>query len=142
MSLEPPSDLHYIHFFWTSKSRSVVTNPHNKQGDEVNPSNPHDIFYNDLSPSASAPYISALKTHSYLTFASTVTVAPWKTVPSTYILCEKDNAIPVPGQDGMIAAAKQVVPESFDVVERCQASHSPFLSVPDWLAEKLIESAK
>lgn len=42
----------------------------------------------------------------------------------------------------MIAAAKQAAPESFDIVERCQASHSPFLSVPEWLAEKLVESAK
>lgn len=42
----------------------------------------------------------------------------------------------------MIAGAKQAAPDSFDVVEKCSASHSPFLSQPDWLAEKLAESAK
>ncbi|KAH6721258.1 prolyl aminopeptidase-like protein [Leptodontidium sp. 2 PMI_412] len=111
-------------------------------GDVVNPSNPKEIFYNDLSDSAAAPHIAALKQHSYLTFTSALTTAPWKTIPSTYILCEKDNAIPLQGQEGMIAGAKQVAPEAFDVVERCDASHSPFLSQPEWLAEKLVESAK
>lgn len=58
------------------------------------------------------------------------------------MVCEKDNAIPVQAQDGMIAAAKEAAPSAFDVVARCQAGHSPFLSQPEWLAEKLIESAQ
>ncbi|KAG4421421.1 hypothetical protein IFR04_005480 [Cadophora malorum] len=111
-------------------------------GEAVNPANPKEIFYNDLSDSEAQIHIAALKQHSYLTFASTLTAAPWKTIPSTYILCEKDNAIPLQGQEGMIAGAKQAAPDSFDVVEKCSASHSPFLSQPDWLAEKLVESAK
>ncbi|KAL2072190.1 hypothetical protein VTL71DRAFT_11533 [Oculimacula yallundae] len=111
-------------------------------GDAVNPANPKEIFYNDLSDSAAAPHIAALKHHSYLTFSSTLTVAPWKNIPSTYILCGTDNAIPVQAQEGMIAGAKEAAPSAFDVVERCEAGHSPFLSQPKWLAEKLVESAK
>jgi hypothetical protein len=57
------------------------------------------------------------------------------------ILCEKDAAIPIFAQEGMIAAAQQAAPKSFDVVERCDASHSPFISQPEWLAEKLAEAA-
>ena len=111
------------------------------QGDEVNPNTPDEIFYNDLSPSVAEKYVAALKPHSYPTFASQVTVAPWKVIPSTYILCEKDMAIPVAVQEGMVAMAKGMAPNSFDVVERCDASHSPFISQPEWLAEKFIKAA-
>ncbi|KAE8445584.1 hypothetical protein EG329_013217 [Mollisiaceae sp. DMI_Dod_QoI] len=110
--------------------------------DIVKPNNPQEIFYNDLEPSVAAPYISALKTHSYPTFSSELTVAPWKVIPSTYILCEKDNAIPPSIQEAMIAAAKEIAPSAFDVVERCDAGHSPFISQPEFLAEKLIKAAQ
>ncbi|CZS97935.1 related to signal peptide protein [Rhynchosporium agropyri] len=111
-------------------------------GDAVFPANPKEIFYNDLSDSQAAPLIAAIKQHSYLTYASTLTVAPWKTIPSTFIKCEKDNAIPLPVQEGMIAGAKEMAPGAFDVIEKCQSGHSPFVSQPAWLAEKLVESAK
>ncbi|KUJ14639.1 alpha/beta-hydrolase [Mollisia scopiformis] len=110
--------------------------------DIVNPANPQEIFYNDISPSVAEAYISKLGTHSYPTFSSQLTVAPWKVIPSTYVLCEKDNAIPIGAQEGMVAAAKAAAPRAFDVVERCDASHSPFISQPEWLAEKLIKAAQ
>ncbi|KAK2628968.1 hypothetical protein QTJ16_002071 [Diplocarpon rosae] len=123
-----------------SSGKDVVLVMHS--GDAVNPVNPRDIFYNDLSDDAAAPHVWALRQHSYLAFASTLTAAPWKTVPSTYVLCEADHAIPLPVQEGMIAAAKEAAPSAFDVVERCGAGHSPFLSRPDWLADRLAESAR
>ncbi|PBP20826.1 alpha/beta-hydrolase [Diplocarpon rosae] len=111
-------------------------------GDAVHPANPRDIFYNDLADAAAAPHVSALRPHSYPAFASTLTAAPWKTVPSTYVLCEADHAIPRPVQESMIAAATAAAPSAFDVVERCDAGHSPFLSRPEWLADRLAESAR
>jgi len=107
----------------------------------VLPNQPEKIFYNDLSEEVAAPYIAAIKPHSYRTFSSKQSVAPWKIIPSTYIVCEQDQAIPLPVQDGMIGMAQQMAPKSFDVVERCSASHSPFISQPKWLAEKLIKAA-
>lgn len=41
----------------------------------------------------------------------------------------------------MVAAAQAVAPKSFDVVETCKNSHSPFLSAPNWLAQKIAEAA-
>ncbi|PMD13988.1 prolyl aminopeptidase-like protein [Hyaloscypha hepaticicola] len=111
------------------------------KGDEVLPDTPEKIFYNDLSAEVAAPYIAALKPHSYRTFSSQQSVAPWKVIPSTYILCENDQAIPVQAQEGMLANAHQMAPGSFDVIERCSASHSPFISQPEWLADKLIKGA-
>ncbi|KAN0101848.1 prolyl aminopeptidase-like protein [Hyaloscypha variabilis] len=110
-------------------------------GDEVLPNTPEKIFYNDLSDEVAAPYIAAIKPHSYRTFSSQQSVAPWKVIPSTYIVCEKDQAIPLPVQEGMLAMAHQLAPTSFDVIERCSASHSPFISQPEWLAKMLIKAA-
>jgi hypothetical protein len=112
-----------------------------RQGDEVRPNTPDKIFYNDLSPSVAAHHISTLKPHSYPTFASQLAVAPWKVIPSTYILCANDMAIPLAAQEGMIGMAQDVAPSSFDVVERCDASHSPFISQPEWLADKFVKAA-
>lgn len=94
-----------------------------------------------MEPSVAQPYIDSLKPQSYKAFHSQVTVAPWKIIPSTYVLCDADNAIPVQAQEGMIAAAQEVAPSAFDVVERTPAGHSPFISQPEWLAEKLIKAA-
>jgi hypothetical protein len=111
------------------------------QDDEVTCADPQAIFYNDISAEEAAPYIESLKPQSYPTFSSQMTVEPWRVIPSTYILCEKDAAIPLPVQEGMVGMAQNIAPGSFDVVERCNASHSPFISKPEWLAEKLIQAA-
>jgi len=54
-------------------------------------------------------------------------------------------AIPVQAQEGMIRAAKATVGEGdgggFDVVERCAAGHSPFLTMPEWVAACVIRAA-
>lgn len=102
---------------------------------------PQEIFYNDINPTISAKYIASLKEHSYPTFSSQLTCEPWKVIPSTYIVCEKDNAIPPPAQEGMVAQARVTAPNAFDVVEKIDASHSPFISQPEILAKLLIKAA-
>ncbi|KAH8661466.1 prolyl aminopeptidase-like protein [Tricladium varicosporioides] len=106
----------------------------------VTPANPHNIFYNDLTNSQSKPHIDVLKPHAYQTFNSELTVAPWKNIPCTYVLCEDDRAIPIQAQEGMVAMANRAKEGAFDVIERCTASHSPFLSQSEWLA-KVLENA-
>ena len=103
--------------------------------------NAHEIFYNDLPDDVAASYTSKLRSHSYQTFHSPLTVEPFRQIPSAYLVCEKDNAIPVQAQDGMIAQAKAIAPTSFDLVERLDASHSPFLSQPGKVAEFLERAA-
>ena len=49
--------------------------------------------------------------------------------PTTYVICEQDNAVPVAVQEQMAAAA--------DRVERLPSSHQPMASMPDKLAEVL-----
>jgi hypothetical protein len=105
------------------------------------PINPQEIFYNDIEPTIAERYINDLQPHSYATFSCPLTVAPYKAIPSSYILCENDKAILIQAQESIVAAAQKVAPNAFDVVERCDAGHSPFISQPEWLAEKLIKAA-
>ena len=51
-------------------------------------------------------------------------------MPSTYVLCEQDQAIPPPAQEQMSQRAGSV--------HRLAASHSPFLSMPDRVVELLL----
>jgi hypothetical protein len=56
-----------------------------------------------------------------------VTVELWPKIPSSYLICENDNAIPAHGQDGMVAYAQEKSGgKTFDHVERCSSGHSLF----------------
>ncbi|KIV77371.1 hypothetical protein PV11_09169 [Exophiala sideris] len=100
----------------------------------VTAADPDKIFYNDVADPDED--IAMLKTHSYQTFHSKVTYAGWKYVPSTYLLCEKDMAIPLHAQKAMV--------ENSGVqwrVDTLDASHSPFLSMPDEMANSIRRAA-
>jgi hypothetical protein len=51
----------------------------------------------------------------------------WHDAPSTYVICEQDNAIPPVAQEQMSRRAGEV--------RRMDASHSPFLSRPGEVVE-------
>lgn len=109
------------------------------QGDEISVHDPQTVFYNDLSELEAEKWAKTLRPHSYRTFFSEISVEPWMTIPSAYLLCEKDNAMPVHLQERMVAMAKAKNPKAFDLVERCTAGHSPFLSMPDTLVNFLVK---
>ena len=71
---------------------------------------------------------------------ATVTAARWGRLPRTYIRCTGDQAIPIAAQDQFIAAADALTPSNRYIVRTLNASHSPFISMPEQLA-KLIEEA-
>lgn len=66
---------------------------------------------------------------SSLSMVAAPSTAPQPTHPTTYIICEQDQAIPPQAQEAMAAAASHVV--------RLPSSHSPFLSMPKQLASVL-----
>ncbi|THV45161.1 hypothetical protein BGAL_0522g00020 [Botrytis galanthina] len=105
-------------------------------------SDPYEIFYNDVSRNEAQKYVEMLKEHSYKTFDSPVTTEPWRHIPSTFVVCEEDKAIPLEAQLGMIRGAQEIAEGSFGTIERTNAGHSPFISQPEWLAEKLIKAAE
>jgi pimeloyl-ACP methyl ester carboxylesterase len=91
-------------------------------GDYVEALNPATVFYNDLDATAAQCAAAKLGYQSYASMRQPLTEAAWKTIPSTYVVCEADNAIPVTAQEAMAMHA--------DDVERLNTSHCPFLSQP------------
>ncbi|KAH6607661.1 alpha beta hydrolase family domain-containing [Trichoderma cornu-damae] len=97
-----------------------------------------DIFYNDLSDEASERAVAALKPHSVVSAMSYPSAIGWKDEAYDgrrgYIRCLKDNAISPSLQDQFMARS------GVDwVVRSIESSHSPFLSMPDELAETVAE---
>jgi pimeloyl-ACP methyl ester carboxylesterase len=92
---------------------------------------PREIFYGDLDAEAAAAAIARLGYQSLQSVSQPLTMAAWRTIPSTYVVTERDAAIPVPAQEAMAQRAHQI--------RRLDTSHSPFLSQPALLAELLRE---
>lgn len=92
----------------------------------VDPLRPEEIFYGDVDAAQTAASIAKLTHHSLAAFVQPITAAAWHTVPSTYVICEQDQAIPLFAQEAMAQRAKRVV--------RMATAHSPFLSKPAELA--------
>jgi hypothetical protein len=70
-------------------------------------------------------------------FSGESTYEPWTAIPCAYIVCEQDRALPPPFQE--IFASKMGGPEN---TYRLPSSHSPFLSMPDQLADLLQQIVK
>ncbi|MEU1630495.1 alpha/beta hydrolase [Streptomyces sp. NPDC020096] len=95
--------------------------------------NPRTSLYGDLPDDQAEHAVSQLVEQSLRSFQQQVTRAAWRTVPSTYVLCERDEALPAALREKMSARATYV--------ERLGTSHSPFLSAPAKLAALLGEIA-
>jgi hypothetical protein len=90
-------------------------------------------FYNDLPLSEQQDWHSKLQSQTYVTFNVGATAATWKQIPTSYLLCEDDIAIPWQGQQAMCDAVKEAGGEI--EVTRIKAGHSPFLSKVDETVE-------
>ncbi|SNR99023.1 Pimeloyl-ACP methyl ester carboxylesterase [Geodermatophilus pulveris] len=99
------------------------------QGTAVRAATPEQVFYNGVSPELTRDAVSRLGLQSRASLEQPLTDAAWRAVPSTYVVCEQDQAIPVPAQEAMSSRAGDVL--------RLPAGHSPFLSHPAELAALL-----
>ena len=101
-------------------------------------------FYNDISDAA-FPAIANLLTpdEPIQAFAGKVvpTVTRWGSVARAFIRCTLDNAIPLAGQDVMIAEADAFTPNNKFVQKTLATSHSPFVSNPQALTDTLVSLA-
>lgn len=99
-------------------------------GERLTAGSPNDVFYNEFSPEVTATAVTALRTQSLASFMQPVTAVAWREIPSTYVVCTNDQAIPLFAQEHMAARCRDV--------RRMASDHSPFLSHVEELAE-LIE---
>ncbi|MXM67687.1 alpha/beta fold hydrolase [Streptomyces sp. HUCO-GS316] len=100
---------------------------------EAVPDNPVALFYGDAPLPEAEAAVQRLLPQSARSFSDALTEAGWHTVPSTYIICEDDQALP--------ANSQQAMAERSGAVHRIESSHSPFLSKPTELAALLSKIA-
>ncbi len=83
-------------------------------------------FYNDLPPSEQAHWLSQLRPHCASAQLTPLTRAAYRYIPTWYLLCENDQALPLEVQKMMIQET------GVDIkTESCSAGHSPYLSQPE-----------
>lgn len=103
---------------------------HEEEGYIV-PLTPEQVFYGDVEPELRRRAVARIGLQSLAAFSQPLTRAAWHTLPSTYIVCAADRAIPPAAQEAMSTRAQ--------AVRRLETSHSPFLSRPAELAALLRE---
>jgi pimeloyl-ACP methyl ester carboxylesterase len=90
---------------------------------------PEPVFYNGVDPRLAEQAVARLQVHSTSALTQPLSRAAWTELPSTYVVCEQDQAIPVFAQEAMSTRAGTVL--------RLDSGHSPFLSQPAELAALL-----
>jgi pimeloyl-ACP methyl ester carboxylesterase len=79
-------------------------------------------LYAHCTPEVQRAAVARLSLHPISSLVQPVTGAAWRTIPSTYVRCTDDQAIPLPHQDAMATRCTNVVSLDTD--------HSPFASMP------------
>jgi pimeloyl-ACP methyl ester carboxylesterase len=99
----------------------------------VSVQNPRAIFLQDVAQDDAVLAISRLKPTSLVDSTQALSTAAWHTIPSTYIVCERDNALP-PEYQGLFAARATYV-------RHLPSGHLPLLSMPAALTDLIVEAA-
>ncbi|MEU2514257.1 alpha/beta fold hydrolase [Streptomyces syringium] len=86
-------------------------------------------LYGDVPEAEADRAVARLRPQSVRSFTEPVTTAGWRTVPSSYIVCDRDQALEPSRQRELATRA--------DSVHRLPSGHSPFLSMPRQLATLL-----
>lgn len=97
------------------------------------PDDPLSMFYGDVPDADAREAAQRLVPQSTRSFGEPPMQAGWRTVPSAYIVCEHDQALPPRDQEALAARSGEV--------HRLASSHSPFLSMPQELAALLARIA-
>lgn len=91
-----------------------------------------EVLYGDCSPDVAADATARLLRQSVAAIATPQTQAAWQSLPSSYLICDEDRAVPPPAQEAMSQRAQ--------TVRRVPSSHSPFFSRPDDVAEVVLQA--
>jgi pimeloyl-ACP methyl ester carboxylesterase len=103
----------------------------NVDGDTMTTHDAREILFTEVPREDADRAIARMRPFSYVAVTETLTAAAWHTVPSTYILCEKDRAIT--NQNAIAARATHV--------RHLPADHMPLLSMPLALTDLIVEAA-
>jgi hypothetical protein len=81
----------------------------------------HDALYGCCPTNVSDAAIARLSPQPMATFGQPASGAPWKTLPSTYVVCEQDQAVHPNHQ--------RIMAERCGAVHSLNTDHSPFVSM-------------
>jgi pimeloyl-ACP methyl ester carboxylesterase len=112
---------------------SGVHDSWNIEGDTVTLYDPRAVYLQDVAQDDAVRAIDRLKPTSLIDATQTLTAAAWHTISSTYIVCERDNAMS-PQFQGLFAARATYV-------RHLPSGHVPMLSMPSALADLIVEAA-
>jgi pimeloyl-ACP methyl ester carboxylesterase len=93
----------------------------------------HETFCADLPEDAAATMAVSQRPLSAAAFTENATEAGWKTIPSWYLVSERDNAIP-PDAERFMAERMNATTESVD------GSHAAFIALPDVAAGLILKA--
>lgn len=106
---------------------------HDDGSSSIDPELAVGAFYEHCPPASAAAAVARLRSMDGSSTAEPCRGTPWAEIPSTYVLCERDEAIPLEGQREMAAHATHTISLDTD--------HSPFVSMPEETAQVLIDIA-
>jgi pimeloyl-ACP methyl ester carboxylesterase len=92
-------------------------------------SDPAGALYSDVPEPARSAAVARLLAQSARSFAEPLTAVSWHTLPTTYVVCDDDRALPPTMQEKMAGRA--------GATHHLASGHSPFLSMPGPLAALL-----
>jgi len=101
-----------------------------------------DCFYGDVPADVADAAIALLSPDApagIAAGATTLTAHGWGSVPRTYVVCARDRALQPPMQRKFIELADAAFPGNPTTVHTLESSHSPFLSMPEELADILLK---
>lgn len=132
-----PGDSIMLRF--TDPNTSFITQVDTNEDGSARITNIEDCFYNDID-SVEERYNLALKhvLHHFTEVAQKATRTPGKVVPTTFVYCEKDLAVPLGLQKSMVADVVGSLPPMSLVEAKLDAGHFPFCSMPDEVV-KIVE---
>ena len=80
---------------------------------------------------------SKLRPHSAASFDGALTYAAYRDIPTTYLLCEKDRAIPIKFQQSFVSSCETEIR-----VKSCQAGHTPMITMPSLVVDTIVIGAQ
>ena len=89
-------------------------------------------FYNECASADARAAVARLRPTPLACLGTPTGAEPWTQIPSTYVVCERDQTIHPEMQRAMSQSAARVHSLSTD--------HSPFMSAPDELVQILIQA--
>lgn len=95
---------------------------------------PEKLLFNDPSEEDVTACSKALKPQPAAGWDNTITYTGWKDVPSVYLVCEGDQALPPSLQEQLAALVGSKA-------EKCSAGHMFMLSQPEKVAEVIQNAA-